>query len=110
MSPPASATTTTTTTTTSATAIMTCASATGAARVVAIEVRIAAFRFLGKLSPALDGHSRSTTFRGRFSAAHLGKLLLQDRFARSANPLAFHRKYLHQDLVTFFPFAAHVMK
>src|SRR5437660_2851488 len=73
-----------------------------------IEVRL--LRIIRKIAAALD-HQRATLHRlalghrrraGRFPAArrrHLRALLLQNRFTREPNAVAFHRQNLHQHLV-----------
>ncbi len=57
--------------------------------------------------PAFEGHWLSG--RSAFSATfHLGALFAKNCFAREADPVAFNRKHLYQDLVAFLQFVANV--
>src|SRR5271169_2374311 len=64
----------------------------------AVEVRL-----VGRFVSAFERHwNRGSlaafgTLRRSFSAAHLGALFFQDRFARQLDAVAFDRQHLHQD-------------
>src|SRR5689334_3418875 len=65
----------------------------------AIEVGFA--RIFGELFAAFDSHGASRRLRHfpLAAAAHFRALLLQNRFAREANAIAFDGQDFHQDLI-----------
>src|SRR5258708_21465596 len=91
-------------------------------RAITIEVRLA-FRFIREIAAAFNHHRarrnrrrnilalcaafrRSCTLRR--SAAHFPPLLVQNRFARKPDAVAFHRQHLHQHLIAFLQLVADV--
>ena len=82
---------------------------------IAIEVRLPFGCFVGKVTPALDNNCRGRNLspaigrRRSFSAAHLRALLFENRFARQPYAVAFDREHLHQHLIAFFEFVAHIV-
>ncbi len=83
-------------------------------RGVAVEVGFV----VGEVGAAFDGQGgcvrgfraaiRSTIFRRKFAAAHLGALLLEDGFARQADAVAFDGQHFYQHLVALFQFVTNI--
>ena len=81
---------------------------------IAIEVRLV----VGEIPSAFDGQRRRSSnfavarlaaLRSRLAATHLRPLLFKDGLARKPNAITLNRKHLHQHLVAFFEFVAHIL-
>src|SRR5579863_2625018 len=88
-------------------------------RAVAIEVRFG-IRFVGEVAAAFDHHCagcngsryefafRRSGHRRGFAAAHFCALLFQNCLARKPDAIALNREHLHQHLIAFLQFVAHI--